>query len=314
VLQAKFASETFWQKDQPYDDQQRQRSVPKALSGYHNCNITKKSVLKKLNKKLISLPFSFRPSAAVTAKTPVYRLGQVRRQQDGTMALVLELPEGRIKLVGAVTFPDGRLLTLEFRKGGARTGKAAVNTLTSRHSFDSVLVFSQMSWIGTAEDNEEEKPLEWPVEVRSALDVDESEVEVLTRTPAADTPAKSGSGLPSRKRKWDSDMEDSSEDSDEGPLSPSQPIKRARRSSVKKVSYADSSSDDRGSGEDSDAEEGESEESEESEESGSSSSSSAYSERKRGKKGKVKRGKQPTSAKKKKNVVIELSSDSDFAA
>ena len=71
----------------------------------------------------------------------------------GFPVLYIDFPFGRMKLQGRLVETKKSLMPMTFKKGGKIIVKNAVKTL---------IVFSNTSWIGTKEENPEEKPLPMP--------------------------------------------------------------------------------------------------------------------------------------------------------
>ena len=92
-------------------------------------------------------------SACLSANGVGGKLGTIANMNTGFPVLYIDFPIGRMKLQGRLVEPKTALMPLTFKKGGKIVAKNPVKT---------VIVFSKTSWIGTREENPEEKPLPMP--------------------------------------------------------------------------------------------------------------------------------------------------------
>ncbi|KAF9624017.1 hypothetical protein IFM89_007715 [Coptis chinensis] len=117
----------------------------KTLVKHHGKDIVKKSQRK--NRFLFSFP-------ALLGPIKGGKIGELIDLGTKNPILYLDFPQGRVKLFGTILFSKNRYLTLQFSKGGK-------NVMCEDH-FDNMVVFSDVWWIGTKDENPEEAQLEFP--------------------------------------------------------------------------------------------------------------------------------------------------------
>ncbi|KAJ3691457.1 hypothetical protein LUZ61_020621 [Rhynchospora tenuis] len=82
------------------------------------------------------------------------RIGELACLASKNPILYLEFPQGRMKLFGTHVYPKNKYLTLQL----TRSSKGVM----CEDIFESLIVFSEAWWIGTKEENPEERRLEFP--------------------------------------------------------------------------------------------------------------------------------------------------------
>ncbi|KXZ49328.1 hypothetical protein GPECTOR_22g922 [Gonium pectorale] len=131
-----------------------QLPLSKALVKANGKDITKKSSTRR-NRYLVVVNALLAPAAAG-------RLGTLAQLDSRNPVMYIDCPGGRLKLFGTLAFPRAKFLALKL--GGA--GVAAEDV------FENLLVFSEAWWIGTAEENPEEKRLPLPPHMQPGGDGD----------------------------------------------------------------------------------------------------------------------------------------------
>lgn len=172
--------------------------------------------------------------------------GKIRRQL-GTLSdlntnkpkLYIEFPQGRIKMCGTILYPKNKYIAVKYQKTQMQnSGKCT--PLTSRGSFDNMVVFPEYYWIGTKEDNPEEKPLPFPEEIKKKPD----DFQLLDAPIKPNILPNRQSSRSSRKKQkvktkeFDSSS-DSSDDNNDYTKLKEKTVQRSRRASRKRISYAD---------------------------------------------------------------------------
>ncbi|DBA03709.1 TPA: hypothetical protein N0F65_004126, partial [Lagenidium giganteum] len=97
------------------------------------------------------------PASSPTTAASAQRLGTLAQLDTLHPVLYLEFPGGRLKMEGEIIYPKNKYLTIQF----SRSGKHVV----CQDSFDKLVVFPKVYWIGTAESNPKEKPLPIPQDI-----------------------------------------------------------------------------------------------------------------------------------------------------
>ncbi len=88
------------------------------------------------------------------------RIGELSDLDTKNPILYIEFPSlGRLKLRGSIIYPHVSLVAVQFPRG-----KRSNPLLACKGNFDHIVAFSEYWWIGTKEENPEEKSLEWPKE------------------------------------------------------------------------------------------------------------------------------------------------------
>lgn len=118
----------------------------KTVLKHHGKDILRKSHRK--NRFLFSFPSLLAPIGAGG------KIGELKDLGTGNPILYLHFPQGQMKLFGTIVYPKNRYLTLQFSRGG--------KNVMCEDYFDSMIVFSEVWWIGTKEENPEEARLDFP--------------------------------------------------------------------------------------------------------------------------------------------------------
>ncbi|MEW5300724.1 MAG: hypothetical protein WDW36_003634 [Sanguina aurantia] len=118
--------------------------ISKALVKANGKDITRKSSSRK-NRYLMIINLQLAPAAAG-------RLGTLAQLDTPNPVMYIDLPQGRLKLFGTLVFPHQKYMVLKLGAGAA----------LAEDLFESLLVFSEVWWVGTKEDNPEETRLEMP--------------------------------------------------------------------------------------------------------------------------------------------------------
>lgn len=113
-------------------------------------DIVKKGNMRK-NRYLLNI--SARLSASTAGK-----LGTLAQLDTRNPTLYIDFPDGRLKFVGTLFFPKNKYMTLRF----------AQKEVLCEDIFESMIVFSEHHWIGTAEENPEELPMPLPSTLQQA--------------------------------------------------------------------------------------------------------------------------------------------------
>jgi len=97
-------------------------------------------------------------------------IGKLCHIDSRNPVLYINLPNGRIKLLGTITHPTTSYLQLNAKNAPKKAGKKGGKVLEARGTFESLVVFSDYHWIGTEEENPSESPLLWPLDVNAEAD------------------------------------------------------------------------------------------------------------------------------------------------
>ena len=116
-------------------------------------NITKKH---GKNKQLVVLPGVFQLQSRDGESD--LRIGKISKLDTPTPEMVLELSTGRVKLVGSILYPHAAFLTLQ-----TNPKQAAV---VCDSLYESIIFFSRVVWLGTKEENPDDKDLKWPLSLQ----------------------------------------------------------------------------------------------------------------------------------------------------
>eukprot|EP00123_Amoebidium_parasiticum_P014044 comp22295_c2_seq1/m.33067 comp22295_c2_seq1/g.33067 ORF comp22295_c2_seq1/g.33067 comp22295_c2_seq1/m.33067 type:complete len:529 (-) comp22295_c2_seq1:276-1862(-) len=126
--------------------------VPQALVDNHGSDVIKKGSTQHVSKYCFVFPGNFQTMAAGE------EFGTLSGLDTPTPCMYVNFPEGRLKLLGALAYPKNKLITLQCSKHGMQIGD----------TFDHVVVFSEVMWVGTKEENPQEKALPMPEHLKSA--------------------------------------------------------------------------------------------------------------------------------------------------
>ena len=117
------------------------------LAKYDGSDIVKNPERARRKKAVFILP------ACLSVSGVGGKLGTIANMNTGFPVLYIDFPNGRMKLQGRLVEPKKSLMPIKFKKGGKVVVKNAVKTM---------IVFSKTSWIGTKEENPEEKSMPMP--------------------------------------------------------------------------------------------------------------------------------------------------------
>ncbi|EFJ29501.1 hypothetical protein SELMODRAFT_410468 [Selaginella moellendorffii] len=109
-----------------------------------------KDIVKKGTRKSKFL-FSF---PGLVAPVAGGKFGDLAHLDTKNPILYVDFPKGRIKLFGTIVYPKNKYLTLQLTKGS--------KSVICDDVIESLVVFSESWWIGTKEENPEEKKLDMP--------------------------------------------------------------------------------------------------------------------------------------------------------
>ncbi|GIL51311.1 hypothetical protein Vafri_7332 [Volvox africanus] len=90
---------------------------------------------------------------ALLAPATAGRMGTLARLDSRNPVMYLDFPEGRLKFFGTLVFPRAKYMALRVGVGPS---------VMAEDVFENLLVFSKAWWIGTAEENPEEKEMPMP--------------------------------------------------------------------------------------------------------------------------------------------------------
>lgn len=121
----------------------------KAILNCDGKDIVKKGQRK--NKYLFSFPCLIAPVSGG-------KMGELVHLDTKNPVLYVDFPQGRLKFFGTIIYPKNKYLTLHFMRGSGN--------VVCEDSFDSLVVFSDVWWIGTKEENPEEVQLDFPKELK----------------------------------------------------------------------------------------------------------------------------------------------------
>lgn len=190
----------------------------------------------KTEHKDLSTPV--KPSPRKKSSKPRRQLGTLSDLNTNKPKLYIEFPQGRIKMCGTILYPKNKYIAVKYQKTEAQKSNK-FTPLNSRGAFDNLVVFPEYYWVGTKEDNPEEKPLPFPEEIKQKPD----NFELLDEPDRVST-LSSGQLSGSRKmqkvkaKEFDSSSDSSNDDNDYTRLK-EKTVQRSRRASRKTISYAD---------------------------------------------------------------------------
>uniref|UniRef100_A0A7S3QK99 DNA-binding protein RHL1 n=1 Tax=Dunaliella tertiolecta TaxID=3047 RepID=A0A7S3QK99_DUNTE len=122
--------------------------LSKALLKSNGQDILKKSTTRK-NRYLLILNCLLAPATAG-------KLGSLANLDSQEPCMYIDFPNGRLKLFGTLVFPRNKYLLLRI---GGQQGVMCEDV------FENMIVFSESWWVGTAEENPEERQLPLPAEL-----------------------------------------------------------------------------------------------------------------------------------------------------
>jgi len=160
---------------------------------------------------------------------PRKKLGTLSDLNTNKPTLYIEYPEGRLKLCGTILYPKNKYMAIKYPQS---TNQKVPSSLHCRGVFDNLVVFPEYYWVGTKEENPEEKPLPFPEEIKQKpenFQVSGENTQIKRRSKTSS----------SRKRRKSRTFDSASDSSDADYQEPIKPIKRAKRTSRKKISYVE---------------------------------------------------------------------------
>ncbi|KAG0577547.1 hypothetical protein KC19_5G164300 [Ceratodon purpureus] len=103
------------------------------------------------NKYLFSFPGLVAPVAGG-------KFGDLSQLDSRNPVLYVDFPQGRLKLFGTIVYPKNKYITLNFVRGAG--------SIQCEDLFESLVVFSEVWWIGTKVDNPDELRLDMPLDLQ----------------------------------------------------------------------------------------------------------------------------------------------------
>ncbi|XP_062229929.1 DNA-binding protein RHL1-like isoform X2 [Phragmites australis] len=177
------------------------------------------------------------------------RVGELADLGTKNPVLYLEFPPGRMKLFGTHVYPKNKYLTLQM----TRSAKGVV----CEDVFESLIVFSEVWWVGTKEENPEELKLEFPKEFQNdgaAADCDfRGGAGAAIHEATGNKPGKDIAEPLSSKFESDGDASEDSDHKDEGntqTMSEAPSVRQSARTAGKAMKYTELSSGGDSSGSD----------------------------------------------------------------
>ncbi|KAJ7536743.1 hypothetical protein O6H91_12G080800 [Diphasiastrum complanatum] len=85
------------------------------------------------------------------------KFGDLANLDSRNPILYVDFPQGRLKMFGTIVYPKNKYLTLHFSRGAGN--------ITCEDAFESLVVFSEVRWIGSPDENPEELRLPLPREL-----------------------------------------------------------------------------------------------------------------------------------------------------
>ncbi|KAL3136823.1 hypothetical protein ABBQ38_005535 [Trebouxia sp. C0009 RCD-2024] len=203
----------------------------------------------KKNKDTVTDPAAGLTEEQQAALQISQRLQKAAKSQGGSLAqldsqnpvMYVDFPQGRLKFLGTIVFPKNKYMLLKFGQ----------KDVLCEDIFENMIVFPEVHWIGTAEENPTEKELPMPAELQVPRHDNYSFGTAAHQTGTGTQPSQSQANV--------EDDHSNSDDMEDDEPGPSQPARISSRHKGKRPRYADpgASGSDEGSidMEDSDQEE-----------------------------------------------------------
>lgn len=204
-----------------------------------------KDIIKKSQRKNRFL-FSF---SGLLAPIAGGKIGELKDLGTKNPILYLDFPQGQMKLFGTIVYPKNRYLTLQFSRGG--------KNVICEDYFDTVIVFSDVWWIGKKDENPEEDRLDFPKELNEGQpgEYDFSGGAGGGATAGAGVVSETMRGLNKSSMRYveeespkatpEDDISDAADDDDEKNLKDVMkvtPVRQSERTAGKRYKFAESSS------------------------------------------------------------------------
>eukprot|EP00963_Diacronema_lutheri_P011067 scaffold1314_cov386-Pavlova_lutheri.AAC.25 len=126
-----------------------ERPASSALLQSHGFDVVKKSTQRK-QRYLMVFPGQLAPAGAG-------EMGQLDQLDTQNPVMYLQFPQGRLKLLGTLVYPKNKYMALSIGR----------RKVVCEDVFESLVVFCESYWIGTAEENPEETPMPMPRELEN---------------------------------------------------------------------------------------------------------------------------------------------------
>lgn len=139
------------------------------------------------------------------------RLGTLTKLDSENPVLYFDFPSGRLRLIGSLVFPKAKYLLLKF---GSKE-------VLCEDTFDCMVMFTKMHWVGKHDANPSEEPLPFPEELQEAIEREhplQGEKEAINE----DVDDENGTQQSTAKRKRDEVMTGEAADPSDGCLTASQ--------------------------------------------------------------------------------------------
>ena len=146
-----------------------ERPASSALLQSHGFDVVKKSTNRK-QRYLMVFPGQMAPAG-------VGEMGQMDQLDTQNPVLYLNFPQGRLKLLGTLVYPKNKYMALSIGR----------RKVMCEDVFESLVVFCDSYWIGTAEDNPEETPMPMPRELENRIHEKYTFHGGASRKPTSDT-------------------------------------------------------------------------------------------------------------------------------
>eukprot|EP01134_Creolimax_fragrantissima_P004883 CFRG4883T1 len=167
------------------------RSITKLMLS-SNCNdIIKRSTNQSVTKYVHVLPGRMQQIFVSAGTGTTDGIGILKGLDTLTPTLYIDFPTGRLKFFGAIVMTENNFLVAQFTKSSINVGDAV----------DSLIVYSECCWIGTEEENPQEKPLPVPQQIlkvintatgKSAFDTDDEDSAAVEEKSRVGIDASSG--------------------------------------------------------------------------------------------------------------------------
>lgn len=161
--------------------------VPSALRQYNNQDLHNKNQSRGNPRYLFILPGRFQlteksstasntsnaDAGTTTDMKASSCIGSVSQMDTRNPVLYLSFPTGRLKLLGSIVYTSNtQIIAIQYNN---RQNKK-LKPLVCRGAYDHLFVFSDYYWIGTAEENPEERPLPLPTEIQQRESIHVTEI------------------------------------------------------------------------------------------------------------------------------------------
>ncbi|KAJ4775531.1 DNA-binding protein RHL1 [Rhynchospora pubera] len=162
------------------------------------------------------------------------RIGELACLASKNPILYLEFPQGRMKLFGTHVYPKNKYLTLQL----TRSSKGVM----CEDIFESLIVFSEAWWIGTKEENPEERRLEFPQNLKDGKQ--EVECDFKGGAGSSDEASNDDKLEKGHAEPISPDLDFDKDNNDRTKGSAESPVRQSSRISAKSLNYAELSPSD----------------------------------------------------------------------